>query len=325
VLVVDDDTGSCRALEKAIVSLGHSCRTASDGLEAWQMHQASHADVILSDWQMPRMDGLELCRRTRVADQEKAYTYFIFMTAFDDREHFLRGMDAGADDYQVKPVDLEELQARLVSAGRVVSLYRKLAEKNSALRRDSQTSFSLARVDALTGLANRLRLNEDLAAIWSQARRYGRRYSAALCDIDWFKLYNDHLGHLAGDAALRNIAQMLRGQLRRADGIYRYGGEEFLVVLPEQSVTEALQVGERMCRAVEKAAIRTVAGDGVVTISIGVAELTPEDQTVEAWLDRADLALYEAKANGRNRVEALPSVIRQTRVHPSEIPKRVMT
>jgi two-component system cell cycle response regulator len=306
VLVVDDDSMSRQALEKAVVSFGHECRTASDGLDAWQKHQTDHADVILSDWRMPHMDGLELCKRTRVADSERAYTYFIFMTGFDDKEHFLRGMEAGADDYQIKPIDLDELQARLVSAGRVVSLYRRLAEKNSALRRDSQTSFSLARIDPLTGVANRLRLNEDLGALWSQADRYGHQYSAALCDIDWFKVYNDHLGHLAGDTALHGIAQSIRSQLRRGDAIYRYGGEEFLAIFPEQSLADATQVAERMCRAVEKLAIPTVAGNGVVTMSIGVAQLTSADETVTAWLDRADSALYRAKANGRNRVEADP-------------------
>ncbi|HEX7668476.1 MAG TPA: GGDEF domain-containing protein, partial [Polyangiaceae bacterium] len=177
---------------------------------------------------------------------------------------------------------------------------------NSALRRDSQASFGLARVDALTGVGNRLRLDEDLAMIWSQARRYGRGYSAAMCDIDWFKLYNDHLGHLAGDAALRDIAQTLRRHLRRADAIYRYGGEEFLVIFPEQTAREVVRVAERMCRAVRDLGMRTVAGDGVVTLSIGVAELTSEDESVMAWLERADAALYRAKANGRNCVQCDP-------------------
>jgi two-component system chemotaxis response regulator CheY len=272
------------------------------------MHQADHADVILSDWRMPRMDGIELCRRTRVADKEKAYTYFIFMTAFDDKEHFLRGMDAGADDYQIKPIDLDELQARLASAERVISLYRRLAEKNSALRRDSQTSFKLARIDALTEVANRLRMKEDLGGLLSRAARYGHRYSAALCDVDWFKEYNDHYGHLAGDAVLQRIAHAIRAELRQGDGLYRYGGEEFLALFPEQSLVDAMHAAERIRRGVERLGIPTVTAKGVVTVSIGVAELTSSvDQTPEAWLERVDAALYRAKANGRDRVEHDPA------------------
>jgi two-component system chemotaxis response regulator CheY len=307
VLVVDDDTASLAAIEAAVVSFGHDCRVAKDGLEAWQMHQSKAADVIVSDWDMPRMDGLELCRRTRVADDDRVYTYFIFMTSFGDKAHFLRGMDAGADDYQTKPIDLDELQARLWSAQRVVSLYRRLADKNKVLRRDSQTSFQLARVDALTGVANRLGLDEALESLWARADRYGHRYSVALCDIDWFKAYNDHFGHLAGDAALQAVAKALQRELRRGDSLFRYGGEEFLAVLPEQSAAAAGRAAERMRRTIESLGLRTPAGSGVVTISVGVAELERSDETIADWLNRADHALYSAKASGRNRVAAAAS------------------
>lgn len=306
VLVVDDDAASREAIQRAVVSFGHDCRAASDGAEAWRIHQAARADVILSDWQMPNMDGLELCRRTRTVGSDDGYTYFVFMTAFEDKTHFIAGMNAGADDYQTKPIDLDELQARLVSAERVVSLYRRLAEKNTALRHDSRASFRLARTDALTGVANRLRLNEDLGMLWAQARRYSHKYCAAICDIDWFKAYNDHFGHLAGDSILQRIAQAVRSEIRLGDSLYRYGGEEFLAVFPEQSVAEATRVAERMRRRVEALGVRTAAKDGVVTISIGVAELMPADESVSAWLKRADAALYRAKERGRNRVEVDP-------------------
>ena len=194
VLVVDDDEMARHGLERAVMLLGHECRSAKDGFEAWQMHQSERADVILSDWLMPRMDGLELCRHVRSTDGEGAYTYFVFMTGLDDKEHFLRGMEAGADDYHTKPVDIDELQARLVSAARVISLYRKLAEKTVDLRRDSQNSFHMARVDALTGVSNRLRMDEDLRVLWSLPDRRQRRWCAALCDIDEFKKHNDRFG-----------------------------------------------------------------------------------------------------------------------------------
>jgi len=304
VLVVEDDEDACELLTHAIVSWGHQCRTASDGVEALEMHERQPADVIIADWQMPRMDGLELCKRTRVSGGEH-YTYFIFMTGHKDKEHFLRGMEAGADDYQTKPIDLDELRARLMSARRVVSVYRKLAESNAALRHDSHVAFRLARRDAVTTIGNRLSLDESMKALWANAVRYRRRYSVILCDIDWFKAYNDHFGHPAGDLALRTVAETLRDQLRLGDGIYRYGGEEFLVVLPEQGVTEALAVAERLRAAVERRAIPTRAGTGVVTVSAGVAELDiTRDHTAESWISRADSALYRAKANGRNRTEA---------------------
>jgi two-component system chemotaxis response regulator CheY len=251
---------------------------------------------------MPRMDGVELCRRTRRADDDGAYTYFIFMSAFGDREHLLRGMEAGADDYQTKPIDLDELQARLVSAARVVTLYHKLAEKNRVLRRDSQTSFRQARVDSLTGVGNRLRMTEDIGAAWERAKRYGQRYSIAICDVDWFKRYNDFYGHVAGDEVLRQIAQSIREELRRGDAVYRYGGEEFLVLLPEQPLAEAAHAMTRVRRAIEGLRIPTDGGRGTVTISIGVSELAPTDEGPAHWIARADRALYAAKAEGRNRL-----------------------
>ena len=303
VLVVDDDRTLLEALEAAIVSFGHSCRTATNGIEAWRLHETERADVILSDWDMPGMDGIELCKRTRVGADE-AYTYFILMTAFDDKAHFLRGMEAGADDYQTKPIDLDELQARLVSAERVISVYRRLASKNASLRRDSQAAIRLASIDPLTGVANRLHLREDLESHLAQSHYDGAQCSIALCDIDHFKAYNDHFGHLAGDAVLRDVAQTIRSQLRRGDALYRYGGEEFLMVLPQQSVLDASRAAERARRAVEALGIRTTAGNGTLTISIGVAELMPADKGIDAWMDRADVALYRAKAGGRNRVES---------------------
>lgn len=305
VLVVDDDADTRRSMALAIEQLGHHCMMGQDGLEALELRRTKHVDVILSAWKMPRLDGLELCRRIRAADatdRRATYTYFILMADFGDREHFLRGMDAGADDYHTKPVDLHELQARLASAARVVGVYRKLAEQNEVLRRNSLASFEQARIDPLTGVANRLRMDEDLAVLWAQMKRYERRCSGALCDIDWFKHYNDAHGHLAGDEVLRLVARTIRERVRRGDTIYRYGGEEFFVVLPEQSAPEAARAMERVRRAIERLEIPTIAGSGVVTISVGVASPGPGDGAVEDWLRRTDRALYAAKAAGRNRI-----------------------
>jgi diguanylate cyclase (GGDEF)-like protein len=276
---------------------------ARDGFAALHLHQDERADVILANGRMPRLDGVELCRRARATDGDDEYTYFILMTPPADREYFERGMDAGADDYHAKPIDDDELEARLLSAGRVLSLYRKLSERNSALRRDSQTSFRQARTDALTGVANRLRLTEDLEKVWASARRYGRRYSVALADIDLFKLYNDTFGHVAGDGVLHDVAQSMRSLLRQSDALYRYGGEEFMILLPEQSLDDAARAMERVRSGIERLQISAPESVAhVVTVSIGVAELASGDSSASHWIERVDAALYRAKAEGRNRV-----------------------
>jgi diguanylate cyclase (GGDEF)-like protein len=304
VLIADDDESARGLLEEAVLQLGYDCRTARDGLEAWELHQAWRADIILSDWQMPRMDGLELCRRTRGLAPEFGYTYFILLTGHGDREHFARGIEAGADDYHAKPVDLDELRARLASANRVLLIHRKLAERNTELQRDSEASFTVARVDALTGIPNRLSMDEDLRELWSYARRYGHRYSVAMCDVDWFKPYNDRFGHLAGDEVLRRIAKALQDACRNGDRVYRYGGEEFVVLLSEQELPDAQRAMERIRAAVEGLAIPAARAGEVVTISVGVSAVGVADGAGPAqWLARADAALYRAKAQGRNRVE----------------------
>lgn len=304
VIVAEDDAVSRRILQRAVEKLGHDCAVAADGEAAWQMQDASPADVIISDWLMPGVDGLELCRRVR-GKEGGPYTYFLFMTALGDRQHFLRGMEAGADDYLTKPVDLDELKARLIAAARVTSLHRRLMEQNAELERLGQLSFEAARTDPLTHFGNRLRLHEDLEALLGRAQRYGHSYCAALCDVDYFKAYNDRYGHLAGDEALRAIADAIRSQLRSGDRVYRYGGEEFLVILPEQTAEGAAAAMDRVRAAVEALRLEHLGRPDppIVTLSAGIAALGPIDTTSsDEWLRRADQALYEAKRLGRNRV-----------------------
>ncbi len=306
VLIVDDDPDARELVEDAIRTLGHACVLARDGLEALEMHERERADVIVSDWRMPRMDGLQLCRSIRAEDPLRSYTHFIFLTGNDDKEHFVEGMRAGADDYISKPIDLDELDARLEAARRVVSLQRQLRANNSVLRRDSERAFVAARTDPLTAALNRLALAEDLEALAARAERYNHRYCAALCDVDEFKSYNDHFGHLAGDEALRQVANALHEALRRGDGFYRYGGEEFLAILPEQSLAEAASAMDRARQAVERLRIPHAPGARLpfVTISAGIAALSGGSSgSLDGWLKRSDAALYAAKAHGRNRVE----------------------
>jgi two-component system cell cycle response regulator len=302
VLVADDDADGRHGLELAVRSLGHSCVVARDGLEAWEMHQADRADVILSDWRMPRLDGIGLCRRVR-SELRNAYTHFIFVTGSSDKAHFIEGMHAGADDYITKPVDLDELEVRLEVSRRVVLAQRRADAKSSALLLTNESNFRAARTDALTDVSNRLQLTEDLGMLASRVRR--RIYCVAICDIDSFKAYNDCFGHLAGDEVLRRVARTIRMTLRGGDGLYRYGGEEFLAILPGQSLAAAAAGMERVRQQVEDLHVvhSPQASTRFVTMSVGIAELMPNSaEGLDDWLRRADRALYQAKVLGRNRV-----------------------
>ena len=314
ILIAEDHDATRLILEAAVRSLGHDCVAASDGDEAWQLFQNVDVDTVISDRMMPGMDGVELCRRIR-ADGRAAYTYFIFLTGFDEKTEVIRGMEAGADDYLIKPLDADELKMRLLVAARVTSIHRKLSQQSAELERLNHQLFEQSRTDPLTKLGNRLRLREDLEVICARVKRYGHTYCAVMCDVDFFKAYNDSNGHLAGDDVLSTVAQILISTSRDGDQAYRYGGEEFLVLLPEQSVDSGLAAAERYRQAVEKLAIPHVTSPvkRVVTISAGVASLSQrETKSVEAWLNEADAALYRAKQSGRNRVaryEKQPAIL----------------
>lgn len=299
MLIAEDEFVPRTILQAALEGFGHECLTADNGLEAWRMYQNTpEVDVVISDWMMPGIDGLELCRRIRAAGKDDGYTYFIFLTALVDKGHLLRGLQEGADDYLSKPLDSEELQVRMIAASRVTSLHRLLAEQKAEL-------FEQARRDPLTQIGNRLSLNEDLDVLYGRVERYGHSYCAVMCDIDYFKLYNDRYGHLAGDEVLLVVANALTKHSRSGDAVYRYGGEEFLIIMPEQTLESATVAADLMRQAVEGLEIPHSAEEtkGVLTISFGIAALSPgENKTIDTFLKEADTALYRAKKYGRNRV-----------------------
>ncbi|WP_026556651.1 GGDEF domain-containing protein [Arthrobacter sp. 35W] len=305
VLVADDDRGSLLVAQAAVQQSGHDCIVASDGDMAWQLYQEHRPEVVVSDLMMPGLNGLDLCRAIR-ADESDLYTYVVLLTSHGARDDVLAGMEAGADDYVTKPLDPFTLHTRLLAAMRVTSLHAELASYRSALA-------AQARTDPLTGLHNRLKLAEDLQLMESSSERYGHGYALAIVDVDNFKSYNDIYGHPAGDAALQAVARVLAEQSRDSDGVYRYGGEEFLFLLPGQPLDGARSIVERTRAAVQELGIVHAGGTcGVLTLSVGISA-TWADRGVDGrqLLKEADAALYAAKTAGRNMV-AVAAVAEQS-------------
>ncbi|MEX1177942.1 MAG: diguanylate cyclase [Nitriliruptor sp.] len=304
VLVADDDRTVGVLLAAAVRKLGHEAIVANDGEEAWRLYLEHAPQAMLTDRMMPGIDGVELCRRIRASDGPQPYV--ILITSVGGRDQVLEGIEAGADDYLVKPPDPFELRIRLLAAERVTDVQRRLSAVAAELRFANEQLDLLARTDALTGVGNRLRFQEDLAALHSSSVRHGRTYAVGLVDIDHFKTFNDHYGHPAGDEAIRDVAQALAAFARFGDSVYRYGGEEMVLLLPETDLAGAETVAERLCKAVRDLAIVHISrpdGPEVLTISVGVAGLDRELHSgANAVVHAADQALYRAKADGRDRM-----------------------
>jgi two-component system chemotaxis response regulator CheY len=256
---------------------------------------------------MPGIEGPELCRRARDELGDDRYIYIVVITVLGHQEKVLDGMGAGADDYLIKPIDPFAVRTRLVAAERVTALHGRLVESQAQLKRANRELLSLSLTDTLTGLGNRRRMEEDLTRTHARAIRVGRSYGMMLLDIDHFKFYNDHYGHQAGDEALRQLALCLGETVREDESIYRYGGEEFLVLMPDCSERDAAVAGERIRRAVSDMAVphdSRPMPPPVVTLSAGISCWSPGSTlTVPDLLHRADDALFEAKSAGRNRVQ----------------------
>lgn len=304
ILIADDDRITRRLLERAVTQLGNRCIAAEDGEQAWELFQEHNPEVVISDWMMPRLDGIDLCRRIR-DNPGSGYPYFILLTSLTAKEDALLGMQAGADDYLRKPLDVDELNLRLIAARRVTALHRKLTEQKIALEELNQEFYQDGRIDPLTGIGNRRMMSEEMSQMHSQFRRYDRTYAVALFDIDFFKKYNDTCGHPAGDETLRSVAKAFTEESRAGDSVFRYGGEEFLALLPAQTLEGAEIAADRLRRAVEALEVphpgKTPAG--IVTVSSGVAVLSSgEDLSEDQLIERADQALYQAKQGGRNQV-----------------------
>src|SRR3954464_5529505 len=287
ILIADDDPGTRLNVCAAVERLGHRCTVAEDGESAWRAYQADPPDAVITDWQMPGMDGTALVQAIR-GQGDGNYSSVMVLPGVAEGESAGATMEAGADDLLLKPLEPAQLERKLIAADRVTTMHRRMHED--------------ARHDAATGLANRLRLAEDLEVLCGRVARYGHVYCVAVFDVDNFKGVNDAAGHLYGDQTLRAIAGALQSEVRSGDAVYRYGGEEVLVLLPEQTLESATLAAERLRSAVENLGIAHPAG-GLVTVSAGVAGLTEGPGGPDDVFELADQALYRAKEGGRNRVE----------------------
>lgn len=300
-LVADDDPITTTILSNMLVRCGLDVIVAHDGDVAWQeLNSIQPPAMAILDWMMPNLDGLELCRRIRSTTRLQGM-YVILVTGRDTREDLVTGLEAGADDYMVKPIDIVELKARVGVGMRVARLQQSVKNNVSQLRATRDRLAKLASTDVLTSVYSR-RWWFDLAEReLSRSRRYGRMFSLLMADLDWFKQVNDTHGHEVGDRILQQFGEMLRKTCRDSDVIGRLGGEEFAVLLPETSAEAAQKLATRITEACRTIAVDAAGGDVRVSCSIGVTEVRPDDERVDGVLTRADQALYAAKRAGRNQ------------------------
>jgi diguanylate cyclase (GGDEF)-like protein len=301
ILIADDDRVSLRRLERTLAGWGYHVHTATDGTEAWQqLAQPDAPKMAILDWMMPGIDGVEICRRERQLARER-YTYILLLTAKSSKADIIEGLKSGADDYLCKPVDPSELEFRLRAGGRIVELQESLFNACRALKQQ-------ATHDQLTDLWNRRAIHEFLTQELSRSVRESAPLGIVLADIDHFKMINDTYGHFVGDGVLSEIAARLKRELRDYDRIGRYGGEEFLIVLPGCSTEDAVRQAERLRAAVQQTPFLVSNSTLPVTLSAGVAVNEGSRQfDVDSLLQRSDLALYRAKHSGRNRVALFTS------------------
>jgi two-component system, cell cycle response regulator len=297
-LVVDDSAVYRKLIGDHLRSWGFGVTLAETGSAAWEiLQQADAPKLVLLDWVLPDLDGIELCQRIRKAGSSGSYVYVILLTSKEGHQNMLEAMQAGADDYLVKPFDDMELKARLLVGKRILELQEALVSARESMRH-------AATHDNLTGLMNRGEIVAMLTRELERARRDRKPVGVILGDIDHFKKVNDTFGHLFGDEALREIGRRLRAHLRVYDGVGRYGGEEFLLILPDCDLAAAMHRANDLREFIASTPVTYSGAETPITMSMGVAISHGDGQSeVEALLNQADAGLYRAKQKGRNRVE----------------------
>ncbi len=299
ILVVEDDSITNRMLEKYLIDLGFEVLTALNGCQGWEIFCQEDVRFVITDWMMPEMNGLELVKKIREAN-EKPYCYIILLTAKNDKKEIVEGISGGADDYVVKPFHKEELAVRVRAGQRIVELQSELFGANEELKKLSET-------DPLTGWYNRRALEDYLKKSQSSPEYTGVPFAFVMVDIDRFKQVNDIYGHDAGDGVLVEVAAKIKSFVRDNDMISRIGGEEFYVVLPNVELKQAEDVAENMRRGIETSTIVLPDEKELhVTCSFGVCCVQARSEwDWEHCMKMADKALYESKNSGRNKVTVI--------------------
>lgn len=325
ILVADDRPENLRLLSVMLTRKGYTVRKAINGSLCLRAAYTLPPDIILLDINMPDIDGYQVCKELKAHDNTKEIP-IIFVSALDEALDKVRAFNCGASDYITKPLHIEEVSARIENQLSIRRLQKQLETKNQELERINfqlkqeinyrssaekellkinQRLETLVNMDSLTQLANRYYLDEFLAREWKRMHREKSYIAIILCDIDYFKLYNDNLGHQAGDICLQKVAEGISGAIRRpADLVARYGGEEFVVVLPNTDPAGAIQVAENIRQVVQDLCLEHPKSSvsNVVTLSLGVSSIVPGNHnSTSKLLKIADLALYEAKRKGRNQ------------------------
>jgi two-component system cell cycle response regulator len=298
ILIAEDDAISRRLLDTILRKWGYDVVISHDGTQAWdELQKDDSPRLAILDWMMPGMDGVEVCGKVRDRTGSP-YVYILLLSAKSQREDLVKGLESGADDYITKPFDANELKVRLRAGRRILDLQEQLMSAQEALRDQASR-------DPLTGIWNRNTIFDVFRRELARAQREEAQISIVMLDIDHFKDLNDTHGHMAGDAVLREFTRRIANSLRPYDGVGRYGGEEFLVVLPGCELESAMKHAERLRALMADTPFDTSEGRHTVTCSLGVASTCSAPlNDMDSLIRSADAALYRAKRNGRNRVES---------------------
>lgn len=299
ILIVEDDPVSRSLLELYLDQEGYTYVSAQNGREALELFDTQRFSIVITDWLMPEIDGTELCRAIR-SQARDYYTCIILLTSKRSPDELIEGLEAGADDYVVKPVNPGELRVRLKGCRRILDLENSLLESLAEIRQ-------LSIHDHLTGAFNRSYLDQQLAHEIQRAYRYSHQLSLIICDLDHFKKINDTYGHQTGDEVLKMCVQNISHSIRHnIDWVARYGGEEFIIALPETDVMGCAVVAERMRERIATVPCISSGKSISMTASFGTATLFPnlnsDRKSPEELIRHADACLYRAKQTGRNRV-----------------------
>jgi diguanylate cyclase (GGDEF)-like protein len=301
ILLVEDDKIQAEVTTEFLKSMGHEVVLAENGKSAIKIAKADHVDLILLDRVLPDITGGEVCRWLKLNQDTKSIP-IIMLTVKSSTMEKVEGLKAGADDYLPKPYNEVELNARIYACLRTKALQDELKDKNRELEEVLSRVEVLAVTDPLTELFNRRHFEVVMEKEFNRTKRYKSPSSCLMIDVDNFKSVNDEYGHRTGDAVLKELAVIIKNCLRKVDTVARWGGEEFVVLLPGTGKMSALQAGSRILKAISDCGFSGISRQ--ITVSIGISSVPdPSVDSAEKFIDVADMALYKAKSAGRNRIE----------------------